>query len=139
LVAWCLVVCPEEEEEVRKGQWRHGEVHDGVDLQAGGVVAAHEAGGVLGRLRQRLLRAGVAGGGGERFARMQLLAAMRTRREAGWQGIRRGREGDRGGGFGRARDSRVGEESRRGQSAAGAVYTAPLIVSRDIQQIPYRI
>jgi hypothetical protein len=74
-----------------------------VDLQAGGVAAAHEAGGgVLGRWRRRLLRAGVAGGGGERFARMRLLAAMRTRREAGWRGIRRGREGDRGGGFGRA-------------------------------------
>jgi hypothetical protein len=25
LIAWCLAVCPEEE-EVRKGQWRHGEV-----------------------------------------------------------------------------------------------------------------
>jgi hypothetical protein len=47
-------VCPEEE-EVRKGRWRKGEVRSGVDLQAGGVAAAHEAGGgVLGRWRRRL-------------------------------------------------------------------------------------
>jgi hypothetical protein len=46
-------------------------------------------------------------------------AAMRTRREAGWWGIRRGREGDRGGGFGRARDPRAGEESWRGHRAHG--------------------
>jgi hypothetical protein len=41
LVAWCLVVCPEEEEDVRKGRWRHGEVRGGVDLQTGGVAVAH--------------------------------------------------------------------------------------------------
>jgi hypothetical protein len=75
LIAWCLAVCPEE---VRKERWRHGEVRGGVDLQAGGVATAHEAGGgVLGRWRRRLLRADAAGGGGERFTCMLLLAAMR--------------------------------------------------------------
>jgi hypothetical protein len=126
LIAWCLAVCPEEE-EVRKGRWRHGEVRRGVDLQAGGVAAAHKTGGgVLGRWRRRLLRASVAGGGGEIFTRMLLLAAIRTGREVGWRirwrGIRHGREGiaARGGRGVRAPDPR-----------AGTVYTVPLIVSRD--------
>jgi hypothetical protein len=95
---------------------------------------AHEARlGVLGRWRRRLLRAGVAGGGGERFARMRLLAAMRTGREAGWRirwrEIRRGREGNRGGGFACGRritagGSRAGGESRAGEASGGGGSTA---------------
>jgi hypothetical protein len=55
---------------------------------------------------------------------------------AGWAVVRviRGRLGNRGGG-GRGESQRRSRYPRAGGDAAGAVYTAPLIVSRDLVQL----